>query len=332
MIFNVNEEKNKAFLDFKKVWLSFYELKKKHQNFVRHGVLLKVEFARSIIGHADLHPWPEKGEEDLPFHLKSLKEKNPSPLCVRALTLAYEEALSREEGKYLLAGLKIPISHYLIEDIENFQNVDKVLREGFRVFKVKLASPLERQTRKLIDWMENLGSLVRWRVDFYEKLDGEKWKKWLEQFPPSPFLDFIEIPFEYTEKLCGKSSPWPLALDVWESGKRTTSPSLPYLVWKCSRKNFNELLEKWQANLFEKVVFTHSLAHPVDQLMSASCAARFYRMCPSLEQVCGLVQKDIYETHAFSLPDSGPFFPRRSGLGLGFDEMFKHLSWKKWVS
>jgi hypothetical protein len=67
----------------------------------------------------------------------------------------------------------------------------------------------------------------------------------------------------------------------------------------------------------------------LDQLSSAYFAARFYQVHPRWEEVCALVQKDVYEKGAFTLPDKGPLFPPLSGPGWGFSFLLNRLSWKK---
>lgn len=313
-----------------KVWISPYELKLKQKNRFRSGALLKVEFTDGKTGHADLHPWPEKGEASLEVHLKLLKEKKFTLLLERTIAIARVEALAVAKKINLLSSLNIPLSHYLISDIETFFEADKMLAQGFKVFKVKLKSPLKRQTEKLLDLMRILGSVVKWRVDFHDHLNEWQWKEWIQEYImkfPTRNLDFIEVPVNYKEKIWLKSKRNPfLALDVW--GGENTLP-VAVLVWKSSRKSVDQLLKKRSAGLFQRVIFTHSLSHPLDQLSSAYFAAQFYKIEPRLKEVCGLIQRDFYETHKCTLPDTGSFFPCLSGTGWGFDQYLNRLSWKK---
>ena len=115
-----------------------------------------------------------------------------------------------------------------------------------------------------------------------------------------------------------------LAYDVW-SGENTLP--VPALVIKSSRKDPTPLFKK-QA-LFKRVIFTHTLAHPLDQLVSAYFAGEFYKAQPLLSEVGGLVQTGIYEKSIWTLPYKGPFFPKLSGSGWGFSHLLNRLSWKK---
>ena len=281
-------------------------------------------------GHADLHPWPEKGEASLKIHLEKLRKKEVTFLFLRAVAIAWEEAQARAKTVNLLSGLKIPLSHYLILDIENFSAIDKALHQGFKFFKVKLNHPLKQQTQKLSNLINDLDSSFKWRLDFHRDLNERQWKEWVQEcliLLKINNLDFIEVPFSYQERLWIKNRKYPLALDVW-NGENTLPVST--LIWKNSRKSIEDLLKKKSRGLFKRVIFTHGLSHPMDQLSSAYFSARFYKIYPSLRETCGLVQGDIYDNHAFSLPNHGPVFPYLSGIGWGFDSiLLEGLPWKK---
>ena len=311
------------------LFFSPYTLQAKEQGKARYGALLKAVFADGKTGHADLHPYPEKREQNLQFYLNTLSQKNFEPmLCKRALAIAKMEALAWAQGVNLLSTLNIPSSHYLITDLENFRTLDKVLHQGFRVFKVKLRSPLKAQTQKLINLIKEGGPDMKWRIDFQQSLNKKQWQEWTTTKPLPLYrenIDFIEAPFDYQERgydILYKG--YPLAWDVW-SGK-TTLPVFA-LVYKSSRKNPEDLFNKqaW----FQRVIFTHTLAHPLDQVVSAYFAGWFYHIKPRLREVCGLVQKDIYEKSAWTLPDKGPLFPKLSGPGWGFSHLLNRLTWKK---
>lgn len=313
-----------------KIWIYPYELHTKKTKQIRNGCLLKVEFTDSSIGHSDLHPWPEKQEPPLHIHLQALKNKNFTNLCTRAIYIAQHEAKFCNIN--LLSGLKIPLSHYLILDIETFNNIEAVLNKGFRVFKVKLKHPLKSQTKKLITLIKELSFLVKWRIDFSPNLTQSEWEQWTQEFLPqinSEHLDFIEIPIEYKESLGKINKKYCLAVDVW--GKQNTLP-IPVIISKSSRKTTAELLKTKSQKLFHRVVFTHSLSHPMDQLASAYFATQFYKIYPQLTEVCGLVQTDIYENHEFTLLNKGPQFPRFCDTGWGLSNtLLNRLKWKKWV-
>ena len=311
-----------------------YSLKLKNSGQLRQGALLKASFKDGAEGHADLHPHLEKKEEDLGFYLNTLKQKKFTlPLCQRALAITQIEAQALVKGQSLLSRFDIPKSHFLITDLDNFKGLETALNQGFKVFKVKLKSPLNQQSQKLLELIKAGGENVKWRLDFHDFLNEREWREWIKESLtrlPKENIDFIEAPFVYKERL-GLWDPNPLdpnqfglAWDVW-SGENT----LPVyaLVFKTSRKNPRELLTK--QHLFKRVIFTHTLAHPLDQIASAYLASQFYHVRPCLKEVCGLVQTGIYEESDWTLPYQGPLFPKLSGPGWGLSHLLDRLPWKK---
>ena len=315
-----------------------YTLKLKNRTGLRQGALLKVDFKDGSVGHADLHPYLEKGEKGLEFHLSALKQKKCTlPLCQRALAIAQTEAKALIKNQNILSRFHIPKSHFLITNLEDFKDLEKALSQGFKVFKVKLKSPLKKQSQKLLGLIKAGGKSVKWRLDFHDFLNEKDWQEWIkESFTgfPKENIDFIEAPFVYKErqglwnpnqqKEHAKPVHWPLAWDVW-CGKIT----LPVyaLVFKGSRKDPEDLFKK--QHLFKRVIFTHTLAHPLEQIVSAHLAGQFYHVQPCLREVCGLVHTGIYEESTWTLPYQGPLFPKLSGPGWGLSHLLDQISWKK---
>ena len=383
---------------WKNLWFAPYELKLKTVPKKRLGALLKIEFADGKTGHADLHPYPEKGEASLTSHLEvlrqiplvkgvkkvfggyssvpqlsrnSLKDQHSKNLCLRAIATAREESLALAKGINLLSSLKIPLSHFLIWDLNASSPalIESALLKGFRVFKVKLSHPLKEQSEKLLQLIKafdfnnvhcsplpaRLRQLspvsekihrplaVKWRLDFRVSLSKRQWEEWKTQYLfriPFSSLDFVEappvaFPIPTGDKSCVKprlrSKPYnknlKLAFDVWNGENKLP---VPVLVCKPARKSLTDLFKQKAQNLFQKVVFTHCLSHPLDQLSSAYFCAKFYKVHPRLSEICGLTQNNIYEPFAFTLPNDGPAFPQLSGPGFGLNPRhLDNLSWKK---
>ncbi len=327
---------NKKGLDitFKHLWLSFYKLKYQQSSQVREGALLKWEFADGLIGHADLHPWPEKGEYPLKTHLEKLKKQEWTALTLRAREIARGEALARSKERSLLSDLKISKSHYLIYNLDLItpQTIEQLINQEFNTFKVKLNKPLTQQSKKWIKLVNIFKSKIKWRVDFQNNMTIHQWNEWKKEFLPSTILqqvDFIEAPFNYNERIWAQNKKMPLALDVWNKNKQ----NLPVkaLVWKPARKSHKQLCKKWNLGLCKRVIFTHSLAHPVDQLATAFYAGQFYKTHPKASETCALTQIGVYKKHDFSLDNKGPSLIYPQGSGYGFDELFNKLPWKKWI-
>ena len=317
----------------KKVWFYSYHLKPKIGEKIRQGALLKWEFSKGQIGYSDLHPWPEKGEYDLKIQMEKLKNKTLTPLLTIAKELAFIDAQARAGGLSLLNGLKIPSSHYLISHINSFtvEDMEDNLKKGFKIFKVKLKDPLEESSRAWINLAKTFKGQICWRLDFNSYLSLKVWQEWKQKYLTSPVkenIDFIEAPFDYEERLWQKNKN--LALDVW-SDKENSLP-VSVLVWKPARKPYSQLMKKNQNRLFKRVVFTHSLAHPLDQLATAFLSASFYHAQPQFFECGAFVQTSHYEKHPFSLPSASPQLKYSvDGPGFGFSSLLKKLPWKKWI-
>ena len=314
--------------------MSFYQLKYQHSSQVRKGALLKWEFTDGLIGHADLHPWPEKKELPLKFHLEKLKSKEWTTLTLRSIEIARWETLARSKKCSLLNGFKIPPSHYLIYDIDlvTHELIEQLVNQGFDIFKIKLKDPLPKQSQKWINLVNTFNSKIKWRVDFHKNLSLHQWNEWKKEFLSNPilnYIDFIEAPFDYNEKIWEGNKSIPLALDVWNTNKQNLP--IKTIVWKPARKSQKQLLENWSSGLCQRVIFTHSLAHPIDQLATAFYASQFYKTHPKAFETCALIQTQIYKEHDFSLSNKGPSLIYPQGPGYGFDELFNKLPWKKWI-
>src|SRR5437763_8510701 len=73
----------------------------------REGALIRVGS-----GFADVHPWPELGDEPLGAQLDLLRSGKTTTLTRRSLELAKIDGDARERGFNLFAGLQIPRSHW----------------------------------------------------------------------------------------------------------------------------------------------------------------------------------------------------------------------------
>src|SRR5262249_34567507 len=111
----------------------------------RRGALI-----RSGSGFADVHPWPELGDEPLERQLDLLRRGETTPLTRRSLELARIDGAARQRGVSLFAGLTIPKSHWPGPD-----------------------GPPEFDTAK-IKSIDRIPKRVRLRIDFNARLRPEE--------------------------------------------------------------------------------------------------------------------------------------------------------------
>ena len=88
-----------------------YELVGRADGRRRSGALLRVEFGDSLVGYADLHPWPELGDLSLKYQFELLTNNLASNLINQSIRFARIDAEHRILEKSCSDGLAIPASH-----------------------------------------------------------------------------------------------------------------------------------------------------------------------------------------------------------------------------
>lgn len=267
------------------------------------GCLLKVEFGAWRIGYADLHPWPEYGEEELETQLEMFLGGFPTTLIVKSLYFAAEDAAARRAQRNCLTGLNLPRTHYLAKEASQ---IDEGLALGFTHFKVKTAD------------LQNvvLPPRAKLRVDLAGKFNFAQFHLWWEDLSDDvrSSIDMIEDPW---------SGP----------GEDFENPTLLFSDWKENpawqgkvvkpARHTGELDPRWR-----RIVFTHSLDHPFAHACAIWEAARFYKRFPRMFEPCGFFRSE--NSSFFS--DWKSFGPRLSpskGSGFGFDDQLNSLRWER---
>lgn len=303
-----------------KIWTHSYELKSLHSNFKsRTGVLLKVEWALNQIGYSDLHPWPEFGEEPLDTHLEKLSRFEFTKLSEISLEFNFIDRELRHLRRNAFAGLIIPRSHRLIEDLPSvrFESLKEWQQQGFTHVKAKVGRDLKSELRALKDLIP--ATPFQWRLDFNGRLEAAEFTSWWSEIPEDlkRRIDFVEDPVSH-EKL-GLHGPW---ADDWRR-----LPGASVRVIKPTRETVDDV------SAYARIVFTHSLDHPLGQVCAAWTASKYYWLHPKRTEVCGLGMNEIYEPNGFSKlwPSQGPRLKPTPGFGLGFDEILESIAWQRLV-
>jgi O-succinylbenzoate synthase len=265
------------------IWFSEYALSPK-----RRGALI-----RSGNGFADVHPWPELGDEPLETQLDRLRSGATTALTRRSLELARIDGAARERGVSLFAGLQIPRSHWPGAD-----------------------PPAEFDTAK-IKSIDRIPDRVRLRIDFNARLRPEEFLMIAEGLPLDR-IDFVEDPCPYdgaTWSALREQTRLRLALDRFHAEE-----GVDVLVVKPA---FQEMPETEK-----EIVITSYMDHPVGQFGAAYVAAMHAeRVSPR----CGLFTHVLYERNAFSemIRSEGSRLLPAEGTGIGFDALLEQLPWKR---
>jgi o-succinylbenzoate synthase len=264
----------------------------------RGGCLLRIHFGTRI-GYADLHPWPQFGDAALDDQIRFLSMGRSTRLIDKSLWLAEIDAEGRRQHRNLLTGIFLPTSHKLLTDVGDFAAAYDL---GFRHFKIKLGANLREETAALANLKD-----VRLRLDFNGRLHLAEFSSW-----------WADLSSEVRERI-------EVVEDAYSDAGAGPCPSLCYSDWIFNpewhgrvfkpARDFSE--EEYQEHRFRRVMFTHSLDHPLGQAGAVWEAARFYKKYPHLRQPGG-----------FS-PVDGLRLKPEPGTGFGFDEQLSSASWQR---
>ena len=306
-----------------KLYVSTYQLQfKNKKNSPLEGSLLAFDFDSHLTGYSDFLPWPAFGEKNLFDQLNKIKQGEFSKRFLIAKHNAYLDAKARSQNKNLFFGLKIPPSHFLIEDLLNFKNQTDVLKKGFKKIKVKL-KPYEivKQAEKLKTLHSDFKD-VKWRLD----LNGISWSLWKNKLCfLRKDIDFIEDPL--LDKSSLEKSDQSLFAQDW-----LKSPHFQIKIIKASRDSLKFLIKELACFRWKRLIFTHSLDHPLGQVISAFWAGQFYKNYQIFFETGGLINSSLIEKTDYCLNQKkGPHFLTPSGFGFGFSNSLAKEKWKKWI-
>lgn len=324
-----------------KIWMSPYALVPRGSKpSVRGGSLLRVE-TKEWSGFADLHPWPELGDEPLDRQIESLRAGKPLRLAARSL--AWSELDGRARGAKVSAfqGLEIPSSHFLVTDgsVAGYELIGAIEHDGFRAAKIKVGRDPERELEVLSRLSEDSESRVRLRLDFNASMDAGSVRAFVSALPAvvRARIEFIEDPCPFDDKVWTELSAElpPLALDRDsfrpEAVEQAAKGAAKVLVIKPVIDDAQEVFANFIAVAPPEsyAVVTTYLDHPLGQISAAFAAAALAKSFPTRLGDCGLVSHRIYEPNQFSevLRTQGPRLFAPEGTGLGFDDILAKQEW-----
>ncbi|MGI9548761.1 MAG: hypothetical protein ACR2M7_02110 [Bdellovibrionales bacterium] len=300
-----------------KIHFSPYQLKK--DSYSLQGALLAFEFDSSLKGYADFLPWPSFGENSLDQELENIAQGIPSSRFLIAQKNGWLDAQARFKKQNLFYGLQIPPSHFLIENLEDFNKEKALSNLNYKYIKIKLLdSSIEKQAEKLKKLVKDLPKNLRFRLD----VGGQKWSVWKKHLAfMKKQIDFIEDPSLDSQ-----------TVNKEDHFAQDWIPNLfPIKIAKPSRDSLESILQGVASSRWRKVIFTHSFDHPLGQAASAFWAAQFYLRYPSLFEVSGLKCLSFEDNPFYFHKTKDPFFEKPEGLGFGFDRLLSHQDWERLV-
>jgi len=202
-----------------------------------------------------------------------------------------------------------------------FANVDAKARRQNRNLLHGLDLPMSYTNKIKIKKDTDLSSIpegIRLRLDFNGTLTKQEFESWWEALPLTirESIDVIEDPYTTIEPCLVPAS---LLYSDW-----IANPHWAGKVLKPSRDFSGD-------SRASKVLFTHSLNHPLGQVAAIWEAARFYKKYPYLKQPCGFSIVDSKSFAPFNTlwHRQGPILKPAPGVGFGFDEALRDLKWEK---
>lgn len=304
-----------------KIWYSDYQLKPKQKLnskvplSPRSGFLLKVEWTAGVIGYSDVFPWPEFGDPSLEDLKLELSEKTSlGPLASSSLFFNREDAQARKRGRSLFLSLPTPECHSLLDSNDLLASLKDKRSSGFSRFKVKMMDSTD-----LKPLFSELREGEKLRLDFNASLTFEQFENFWKALSDSEkrAIDFVEDPWSPGDNSKTLNERAPLASDF------VLNSQWPIRIIKPARDLFKT------SKLHQRVIFTHSMEHPVGQAFALWFASRFHRDHPQKKEVHGVSPNHPYESFEFSQlwTESGPRPKPPQGQGVGFTDLLKEQRW-----
>lgn len=275
----------------------------------REGALIRIG-EPGYYGYADLHPWIELG--DLPLQ-EQLKRRD-SFLWHRTLELAKVDQQARKEKRSLLANIKLPLSHHLID----LDNLPKPL--SGETVKLKVGINPEKEIATILKFA-SIGS-IKICLDFNFRLSRASFLDYLTKIPQAhSSIDFIEDPYPFDELEWAqdqKKLGLTFALDHNSERGIGKKEAAPVLILKPARQSEIPFL-----NTSQRVVVTSSIDHPVGQ-SAAAWVASFFPL-----EVAGLLTHSAFPENPYSreFREEGRKFIPAKGFGWGFDHLLEQEVW-----
>ena len=302
----------------------------------RKGAIIKVEWDSDRVGYADLHPWPEFGDEELEFHLAELRQMRITALVEQAIWLASIDATGRRERQNTYDNHVLLKNNAIITRIDphTVELLDPFVKAGFSRVKIKVGKSLDEELEFL-----NRASLthnIKIRLDFNSRLTFSGFERFVEDLSPEAKrqIEYVEDPFPYEAESWKKANELlPLAID-WELKRISLREEKPVqaevMVIKPTHEDVNARLEqalKWN----KKMTITSHMGHPLGVMQCAQVAQNLYKKYSNYMLDPGCLTFDLFEPTEFNslLNIQGPYIKKVGGWGIGFDFILKSQKWNQ---
>lgn len=301
----------------------------------RDGALLKIQWMDGRIGYADLHPWPELGDDTLEEQLSDLKKGRISSQLEQSIWCADQDSKLRESKKNIFeVGAKVS-NNFTLSDYKSAPDgmLDEIRKADFKTIKMKAGLNLEEEAN-FVARMASANFKVR--LDFNAALSFQSFHKFLGLLTPRAkmAIEYIEDPFQFDAQQWTKASELiPLALD--REVTRVKWDELPavlpfqYLILKPAKDDVDKTVQKAIQHRL-KVTVTSNMDHAVGVLHALAVAMKLQKDFPSMMCEAGCLTQNLFQLNECSaaINTSGPFFQKTQGYGIGLEKELNAVSWQ----
>jgi O-succinylbenzoate synthase len=301
----------------------------------RDGALLKLELPDGTCGYADLHPWPELGDENVSKQLEALKAERPTALTAQSLWMANRDAKARAQKTSLArTDVQIP-NNFLLADLASLTPalLDEIAGKGYRCLKLKCGRDVKVESRA-VNLLADRGGF-RLRLDFNGRGTRESLIQFLERVKPESdsFIDYVEDPASYDAELWKfLRRRWKLGLDhevLRAPWSLQEAPEADVLILKPARQNVEENV-KIAFHWGMPVTVTSSMDHPVGVMHAYVIAQELKKTHGEKILTAGCLTTQLYHQDLFSkdVKTEGPYLLPAKGFGIGFDQALAETTWQ----
>jgi len=250
-------------------------------------------------GYGCLQPWPSLGDEDLDYHLLSIRKNNPTEQALACFRCCEIDGNARMKGIDLFENITIPEYHFTTSVPTNHKISDEFKNElkAFTHLKVKGI----KDTVKVAHYLELLPENLFFRIDFNSSLNPEECFQFVQHLNQDcrNRIDFIEDPFPYDPAIwdrCTKETGINLALD---RGPQDAEHGFNIRIWKPA-------IFPYVTNNVP-VCVTHNMDHELGRRYAAYQSA--------------------ITNHTVTVNGIGLFDEAKNGPGLGMCDLLENLLW-----
>jgi O-succinylbenzoate synthase len=300
----------------------------------RQGILLQIEWPDGMVGYADLHPWPELGDDSWEDQLAALRKGQISPMLEQSIWLARRDAQCRKQGKNLFDGLPPLKNNYLVSDVraEKSDLLEYLKKENFDTVKIKIGHDLAKES-EFVSFLGRDGAF-KLRLDFNAIGTWQSYERFMSGLNKVALsrIQYVEDPFPFEEQSWIEARKFaPIAIDN-EAHKvdlmRVKNKPFDVVILKPAKMDVNATVQACIIQDF-KITVTSYMDHPLGVMHALAVAGELKKAHPHRILDAGCLTTRLFQMDPYSAAAviQGPYLKRAEGKGIGFDTLLSREPW-----